>query len=193
MYSSIVLLKVAILCIMMSASNIFQMYQSEFTVLCWNIRLMIHLALTAHTPIFMSYSRIGWTEGGFCHFRFVCSEDLLLLKWKYALLVMNSSQGSTSPSCTFFSIQLQNWILCRASVGLSSCTTVTLCWQNFINLVALEAEPTGIPVSCDNRFRDFWGLICNRARMSLSFSSVSTVFLRCYALSSTDPVIRHFS
>jgi hypothetical protein len=36
---------------------------------------------------------------------------------------MNSSWGFTSPLCTFFSIQLQNWILCGASTDLNSPTT----------------------------------------------------------------------
>jgi hypothetical protein len=60
-----------------------------------------------------------------------------------------------SPSCTFFSIQLQNEILCEAPTSLSSCTTLTLYGQNFINFAALEAQPTDRPISCDNRLRDF--------------------------------------
>jgi hypothetical protein len=113
-------------------------------------------------------------------------------EFTYASSVMYSSWGSTSPSCTFFSIQLQNGILCGASTGLKACTTLTLHGRNFINLVALKAEPTDTSVSCDNRLRDFRKLIFNRARMSSSFLCVSTVFLWCRVLSSTDPVVSHF-
>jgi hypothetical protein len=93
---------------------------------------------------------------------------------------MNSSWGSTSPTCTFFSSQLQNRILCEAPIGLSSCTTLTLYGWNFINLFAFKAEPTDISTSCDNHLRDFSGLICKCAQMHPSFSSVSTVFLQCH-------------
>jgi hypothetical protein len=48
-----------------------------------------------------------------------------------------------------------NRILCGASTGLSSYTTLTPYGQNFINLVALEAEPTGTLVSCDYPVKDF--------------------------------------
>jgi hypothetical protein len=38
----------------------------------------------------------------------------------------------------------------------------------------------------------FWGLICIRASISLSFSSVRTVLFDCFCMWHTEPVARHF-
>jgi hypothetical protein len=43
-----------------------------------------------------------------------------------------------------------------------------------INFVGVKADPSETPVSCAKRLNDYRGLICSRASISRTFSSVST-------------------
>jgi hypothetical protein len=48
------------------------------------------------------------------------------------------------------------------------------------NFVAVKADPSETPVPCAKRLNDFRGLICSRASISRTFSSVSTVLFDCF-------------
>jgi hypothetical protein len=58
--------------------------------------------------------------------------------------------------------------------------------------VAVKADPSETPVSCAKRLNDFRGLICSRASISRTFSSVSTILFDCFFMSQTEPLARHF-
>ena len=50
--------------------------------------------------------------------------------------------------------------------------TIRIC--NLSNVVALCTDDADTPVSCDKRFRDFWGVFSNLSPISSNVSSVKT-------------------
>ena len=60
--------------------------------------------------------------------------------------------------------------------------------RNFSNFVALCTDDTDTPVSCDERFRDFWELCSNLSAISFNVSSVRTWRRRLTFLFFTEPV-----
>jgi hypothetical protein len=60
------------------------------------------------------------------------------------------------------------------------------------NFVAVKADPSETPVFYAKRRNDFRGLICSRASISRTASSVSTIFFDCFFMSYPEPVAHQF-
>jgi hypothetical protein len=82
----------------------------------------------------------------------------------------------------FAALSFKNKFLLHNLVVLVHGQLLILYGRNLINFVAVKADPRETPVSCAKRLNDFRGLICSRASISRTFSSVSTILFDCLDL-----------